>query len=62
MKDLYASTLDRISKSENASEDVYRFKAARYSPALYIYEDLKEKLAKELGRHFHLLDGLFARL
>lgn len=61
LKDLYASTLDRISKSKNASDEVYRFKAARYSPALYIYEDLKEKLAKELedktGVKFNLLIG-----
>lgn len=66
LKDLYASTLDRINKSENASEDVYRFKAARYSPALYIYEDLKEKLAKELedktGVKFNLLIGRQANI
>ena len=48
LKDLYLSTLDRINKSEGSSDAVYRFKAARYSPALYIHEELKDKLAKEL--------------
>lgn len=48
LKGLYTSTLDRICKSENSSKEVYRFKAARYSPALYIHEELKDKLAKEL--------------
>ena len=48
LKDLYLSTLDRINKSEGSSDDVYRFKAARYSPALYIKEESKEKLANEL--------------
>lgn len=61
LKDLYSSTLDRISKSEGSSDDVYRFKAARYSPALYIHKDLEEELAKELenktGVKFNLLIG-----
>lgn len=61
LKDLYRSTLDKISKSEGASEDTYRFKAARYSPALYIREELKDQLAKELeaktGVKFNLLLG-----
>lgn len=61
LKDLYLSTLDRINKSEGSSDDVYRFKAARYSPALYIHEELKDKLAKELedrtGVKFNLLLG-----
>ena len=48
LKDMYLSTLDRINKSKGKSDAVYRFKAARYSPALYIHEELKEKLAKEL--------------
>lgn len=61
LKDLYHSTLDRISKSQGTSDSIYRFKAARYSPALYIHEDLKDKLAKELedktGVKFNLLLG-----
>lgn len=48
LKDLYLSTLDRISKSEDSDAKIYRFKAARYSPALYVKEELKAKLAKEL--------------
>lgn len=60
LKALYLSTLERISPSEGSS-NVYNFKAARYSPALYIHEDLKEKLAKELedktGVKFNLLIG-----
>ena len=61
LKDLYLSTLDRICKSEGSSNAVYRFKAARYSPALYIHEELKDKLAEELefktGVKFNLLIG-----
>ena len=61
LKDLYLSTLDRISKSEKSNADIYRFKAARYSPVLYVQEELKEKLAKELeektGVKFNLLVG-----
>lgn len=48
LKDLYMTTLDRINKSEGSSDAVYRFKAARYSPVLYIKEESKDKLAKEL--------------
>ncbi|MFA6832551.1 MAG: SNF2-related protein, partial [Bacteroidaceae bacterium] len=61
LKDLYLNTLDRISKSENSNAEIYRFKAARYSPVLYVYEELKDKLAKELeektGVKFGLLVG-----
>ena len=60
LKALYLSTLERISPSEEG-DNVYHFKAARYSPALYIHEDLREKLAKELeektGVNFNLLIG-----
>lgn len=66
VKDLYLSTLDRINKSEGSSDDVYRFKAARYSPALYIREEQKDKLAKELedktGIRFNLLIGRQANI
>lgn len=61
LKDLYLLTLDQINKSEGSSDAVYRFKAARYSPALYIHKDLRDKLAKELedktGVKFNLLLG-----
>ena len=61
LKDLYLMTLDRINKSENTDTDIYRFKAARYSPVLYVHEKMKEKLAKELeektGVNFNLLVG-----
>lgn len=61
LKDLYLSTLDRISKSENGDDNIYRFKAARYSPVLYVHEELRDKLAKELeektGIKFGLLIG-----
>lgn len=61
LKDLYMTTLDRINKSEGNSDAVYRFKAARYSPVLYIKEESKDKLAKELedktGVKFNLLLG-----
>lgn len=66
LKDLYLSTLDRINKSEGSSDAVYRFKAARYSPALYIHEELRDKLAKELedktGVKFNLLLGRQANI
>ncbi|MDD4400097.1 MAG: C-terminal helicase domain-containing protein, partial [Dysgonamonadaceae bacterium] len=52
---------DRISKSENSDAEIYRFKAARYSPVLYVHEELRDKLAKELeektGIKFGLLIG-----
>ena len=61
LKSMYLSTLDRINKSEGSRDSVYRFKAARYSPALYIHEELRDKLAKELedktGVKFNLLIG-----
>lgn len=65
LKTLYLSTLERISPSEEGG-NVYHFKAARYSPALYIHEDLQEKLAKELedktGVNFNLLIGRQANI
>lgn len=65
LKALYLSALERISPSEEGG-NVYHFKAARYSPALYIHEDLQEKLAKELedktGVNFNLLIGRQANI
>lgn len=65
LKALYLSTLERISPSEEGG-NVFHFKAARYSPALYIHEDLQEKLAKELedktGVNFNLLIGRQANI
>ncbi|MGL5980946.1 MAG: helicase-related protein [Phocaeicola sp.] len=61
LEELYLSTLDRISKSKNSNADIYRFKAARYSPVLYVHDKLKDKLTKELeektGIKFGLLIG-----
>lgn len=61
MKDLYLNTLDRISKSEGSIDNITRFKAARYSPVLYVKEDMREQLAQELeektGIKFGLLIG-----
>ncbi len=61
LKNLYLSTLDRISKSKDSDTDGYRFKAARYSPVLYVQDELKDKLAKELeyktGVKYNLLIG-----
>lgn len=61
MKDQYLNTLDRISKSEGSTDNITRFKAARYSPVLYVKEDLREQLAQELeektGIKFGLLIG-----
>lgn len=66
LKELYLSTLDRISKSKDSKSDVYRFKATRYTPALYIRKELKEKLVKELedktNVKFNLLIGRQANL
>lgn len=66
LKDLYLTTLDRIYQTESRNDGVYRFKAARYSPALYIREELKDKLAKELedktGVKFNLLVGRQANI
>lgn len=60
LKDLYLSTLERISPSGNDNNALH-FKAARYSPTLYIQEELQEELAKELedktGVKFNLLIG-----
>lgn len=61
IKELYLSTLERISPTEKNNDAIYRFKAARYSPVSYIHEDMQDKLAKELedktGVKFNLLIG-----
>ncbi|MBO6027312.1 MAG: helicase [Bacteroidales bacterium] len=63
LKDLYLDTLDRISEDENGkkSDGRYRFKAARYSPVLYIKEELKQELSDLLeertGVELNLLLG-----
>ncbi len=61
LKDLYLSTLDRIDPSDVAKDTTYRFKAARYSPVMYIRKEMTDKLAKELenkkGLEFNLLIG-----
>ena len=61
LKDLYLTTLDGIYHTEDRNDGVYRFKAARYSPALYIREELRNELAETLenktGVKFNLLIG-----
>ena len=63
LKDLYLDTLDRISEDEDSdkSDGRYRFKAARYSPVLYIREELKQELSELLeertGVELNLLLG-----
>lgn len=63
LKDLYLETLDRISEDDNQTktDGKYRFKAARYSPVLYLKEELKEELSKLLeektGVELNLLFG-----
>lgn len=62
LKDLYLETLDRISENDKKKADgKYRFKAARYSPVLYLRADLKEELSKLLeektGVELNLLFG-----
>ena len=63
LKDLYLDTLDRISEDEDSdkSDGRYRFKAARYSPVLYIREELKQELSDLLeertGVELNLLLG-----
>lgn len=62
LRELYLNTLDRISlSSENGGSRTYQYKAARYSPILYVYEEQKELLAHELeektGIKFSLLVG-----
>lgn len=67
LKELYLSTLNRISAvEENANDGTYRFKAARYSPVLYLKEDLIPELAKKLeektGVELNLLLGRQANI
>lgn len=66
LKDLYLNTLERISKSKDSDKDIYQYKAARYSPILYVKEDMKENLAAELedktGVKFNLLIGRQANM
>lgn len=66
LKDLYSSTLDKIYLTEDHNDGMYRFKAARYSPALYIREELKSELTEVLenktGVKFNLLIGRQANI
>ena len=63
LKDLYLETLDRISEDEEhkKNDGKYRFKAARYSPVLYLREELKQELSDQLeektGVELNLLLG-----
>ena len=62
LKDLYLETLDRISEDDAKKNDgKYRFKAARYSPVLYIKEELEQELSdlleEKTGVELNLLFG-----
>lgn len=61
VRELYLETLDLIDGSTERPDGIYRFKAARYSPVLYVPAELKGELADELekktGVEFNLLVG-----
>lgn len=62
LKELYLTTLNKISAVEELANDgTYRFKAARYSPVLYLKKDLIPELSKKLeektGVELNLLLG-----
>lgn len=63
LKDLYLETLDRISEDEKhkKNDGKYRFKAARYSPVLYLREELRQELSdlleEKTGVELNLLFG-----
>ncbi len=63
LKDLYLETLDRISIDDNdkKNDGKYRFKAARYSPLLYLKEELRQELSdlleEKTGVELNLLFG-----
>ena len=63
LRDLYMETLDLISEDDKGGKNdgKYRFKAARYSPVLYLRADKKEELARLLeektGVELNLLFG-----
>ena len=54
LKDLYLRTLNLIygtkSNDEDSDDGIYRFQAARYKPVLYVPEDKREALAKDIER------------
>jgi superfamily II DNA or RNA helicase len=60
-KNLYLNTLDLINSKEDVDDGVYRFKSARYAPALYVKPDMADELAKYLedktGVQYHMLIG-----
>ena len=63
LQDLYLETLDRISEDDgnNKNDGKYRFKAARYSPVLYLKDELKQELSdlleEKTGVELNLLFG-----
>jgi len=63
LKDLYIETLDRISEDEKhkKNDGKYRFKAARYSPVLYLREELRQELSdlleEKTGVELNLMFG-----
>ena len=60
LKNLYLRTLNFIygtkSNEEDSDDGVYRFQAARYKPVLYVPEDKREALAKDIERQTGLDD------
>jgi superfamily II DNA or RNA helicase len=63
LKDLYLKTLDLISEDDEQKKNdgKYRFKAARYSPVLYLREEIRQELSNLLeektGVELNLLFG-----
>ena len=63
LQDLYLETLDRISEDDGSKKNdgKYRFKAARYSPVLYLKDELKQELSdlleEKTGVELNLLFG-----
>ena len=56
LKELYLKTLNRIygtkldDNGEPFNDGIYRFQAARYKPVIYVREDKREELAKDIER------------
>lgn len=61
VEDLYLRTLEKINRKEVSEEEFNVFKAARYSPVIYLIQDKKEELAFKLeektGININLLIG-----
>lgn len=63
IRDLYLSTLEEISKSDDNSDiQSSFFKGARYKPSSYIKPELSKKLEEELEEKIELLKGRQANI